>query len=261
MLRKLDKTFEYSLLLFLKRNPEINLFIIGDIENFGFDKDFQDVWAEYNDEGEYVAVLLRYRTHFVFYSDSLNYDIDGFSTIIESYKECTDISGEASVIKPLLDRLKWTKTREQYFAKLNKDKFIFDDKEDKVIKAKIEDAKGIYDLRQYIEEFKDFKTSFESMRESLSGDGSRTYIIKDKERVVSSASTSAENSILAMVVSVMTHPNYRKKGLASRCVSQICHELISEDKGLCLFYDNPKAGSIYKKIGFKDIGKWITAIF
>lgn len=261
MLRKLDKTFEYSLLLFLKRNPEINLFIIGDIENFGFDKNFQDVWAEYNDEGEYVAVLLRYRTHFVFYSDSLDYDIHGFSTIIGSYKEGTDISGEASVIKPLLDRLKWTKTREQYFAKLNKDKFIFDDKEDNVIKAEIEDAKGIYDLRQYIDEFKDFKTSFESIRESLFEGGSRTYIIKDKEIVVSSASTSAENSILAMVVSVMTHPNYRKKGLASRCVSQICHELISEDKGLCLFYDNPKAGSIYKKIGFEDIGKWITAIF
>lgn len=261
MLRKLDKTFEYSLLLFLKKNPEINLFIIGDLENFGFDKDFQDVWAEYNDEGEYVAVLLRYRTHFVFYSDNLDYDIDGFSTIIKSYKESTDISGEASVIKPLLDRLKWTKTREQYFAKLNKDKFIFDDKEDTVIKAEIEDAKGIYALRQHIDEFEDFKTSLESIRKSLFEGGSRTYIIKDRKKIVSSASTSAENSILAMVVGVMTHPNYRKKGFASRCVLQICHELISEDKGLCLFYDNPKAGSIYKKIGFEDIGKWITAIF
>lgn len=25
---------------------------------------------------------------------------------------------------------------------------------------------------------------------------------------------------------------------------------------LCLFYDNPAAGRIYKRIGFRDIGKW-----
>lgn len=261
MVKKLNQTFEYSLLLFLKRNPEINLFIIGDIENFGFNRNFQDIWAEYNDEGEYIAVLLRYHTHFVFYSRDLDYDVDGFLNVIDEYKKGTDISGEASIIKPLVDRLKWTKLREQYFAKLNKDKFVFNDKEDKVIRADIEDAEGIYDLRQYIDEFKDFKTSFESMKESLFECGSRTYIIKDGERVISSASTSAENSISAMIIGVMTHPGYRKKGYASKCVSQICHELTCEGKGLCLFYDNPNAGNIYKEIGFEDIGKWTSVIF
>jgi predicted GNAT family acetyltransferase len=32
---------------------------------------------------------------------------------------------------------------------------------------------------------------------------------------------------------------------------------IKKDKYLCLFYDNPKAGNIYKRLGFKDVDKWV----
>jgi predicted GNAT family acetyltransferase len=61
-----------------------------------------------------------------------------------------------------------------------------------------------------------------------------------------------------MVVSVMTHPDYRRGGYATSCVSGLCEVLLSEGKSLCLFYDNPAAGNIYKKLGFEDIEKWIT---
>ena len=37
----------------------------------------------------------------------------------------------------------------------------------------------------------------------------------------------------------------------------LCEELLGEGKELCLFYDNPDAGTIYKKLGFEDIGFWI----
>jgi hypothetical protein len=30
------------------------------VENYGFDTDFQELWAEF-EEGEYIAVLLRYK--------------------------------------------------------------------------------------------------------------------------------------------------------------------------------------------------------
>lgn len=37
----------------------------------------------------------------------------------------------------------------------------------------------------------------------------------------------------------------------------LCKELLNEGKELCLFYDNLDAGSIYKRIGFEDIGFWM----
>ncbi len=100
------------------------------------------------------------------------------------------------------------------------------------------------------------KNSREGIIESLKTKSGRTFYIKDEGRAVASASTTAENSLSAMVVGVCTDVNHRNKGLASVCLSALCEQLLAEAKSLCLFYDNPAAGSIYKRLGFKDIGMW-----
>lgn len=60
----------------------------------------------------------------------------------------------------------------------------------------------------------------------------------------------------AMIVGVATHQAFREQGLASRVMAQLCADLLHEGKSLCLFYDNPHAGVIYKRLGFQDIGSW-----
>jgi predicted GNAT family acetyltransferase len=59
----------------------------------------------------------------------------------------------------------------------------------------------------------------------------------------------------------VTHPKYRSRGLASAGVQSICEELLGEGKVLCIFYDNLKAGSVYRKIEFKGIGQWSSVFF
>jgi predicted GNAT family acetyltransferase len=59
-----------------------------------------------------------------------------------------------------------------------------------------------------------------------------------------------------MVVGVCTKEEYRKRGLASIVVEKLVKDVLAEGKIACLFYDNPEAGRIYKRIGFKDIGMW-----
>lgn len=75
--------------------------------------------------------------------------------------------------------------------------------------------------------------------------------------MVSTASTTAENSLSAMVVGVATLENYKKKGYATKCMLKLCSDLLHEGKELCFFYDNPTTGVIYKRIGFEDIGVWM----
>lgn len=67
----------------------------------------------------------------------------------------------------------------------------------------------------------------------------------------------AENSKSAMVIDVATVKEYRNKGLMSKCLSKLCMDVMSEGKTLCLFYDNPKAGSVYHKLGFNTIDNWM----
>ncbi len=85
----------------------------------------------------------------------------------------------------------------------------------------------------------------------------RCYYIEEDGEMVSTASTSAENKASAMIVAVGTNKRAKRKGYATRCMSKLCFDLLEEGKELCLFYENPEAGSIYKRIGFTDIGYWM----
>lgn len=61
----------------------------------------------------------------------------------------------------------------------------------------------------------------------------------------------------AMVVGVATAKSYRKQGRVSRCLTTLCSDVMAEGKSLCLFYDNPEAGKIYHRLGFKTIDNWV----
>ena len=51
----------------------------------------------------------------------------------------------------------------------------------------------------------------------------------------------------------------RGQGLASACMRVLCRRLLENRDAVCLFYDNPAAGRIYKRLGFRDIGFWAMA--
>jgi hypothetical protein len=48
MIRRLTEYDHETCFSFLKQQPAENLFIIGDIEAYGYEKDFQKVWGEFN---------------------------------------------------------------------------------------------------------------------------------------------------------------------------------------------------------------------
>ena len=50
-------------------------------------------------------------------------------------------------------------------------------------------------------------------------------------------------------------PDARGRGYASAVVSALCRDNFAAGRQfLCLFYDNPAAGRIYHRIGFRDVG-------
>ena len=99
-------------------------------------------------------------------------------------------------------------------------------------------------------------SSRDMLVKSLETNTGRVYYIEEDGRMVSSVATTAENTLSAMVVGVCTDPNDRQKGYASEMMKRVIQDYIRAGKTLCLFYDNPNAGRIYKRLGFYDIGMW-----
>lgn len=263
MIRQLTQEDQQACEQLLVSKPAENLFIISDIENFGFDQEFQKLWGEFDENGRLKAILLKYHSNYICYADGA-FEGEEFASIINQDPEFRELSGLEEMTKEIFPHINRTKkhSRELYYAKLEKlEPFPFSNHEEKVELSTVDDVPAIAALFDQIEDFEESENREDSLRAGMESKSARTYYIKEGDKLVSSASTTAENTQAAMVVGVCTHPGYTKKGYASLCMRKLCKEVLAEGKSLCLFYDNPKAGSIYKRLGFKDIGFWTMHIY
>jgi uncharacterized protein len=256
MIVKADQTMHDKVMNYLSDEPALNLFIIADIENFGYETDFQEIWTDLDESGEIQGILLRFMGNYLPYAKGTIH-AKAFSEIINKDTTYEMLSGKKEITEQFRPYVKFERTKETYFAEIKDARLINKSSSRKGIqKAELHDVDSLIELKMQIKEFSIRTTARQSLEQALRTKTGRTYFMKEDNVVVSCASTTAENSLSAMIVGVCSHPEKRNQGLATRCMEALCHDVLAEGKALCLFYDNPKAGSIYKRLGFKDIGMW-----
>jgi uncharacterized protein len=257
MINKLTAKDNDQVMRFLMDEPSLNLFIIGDIESFGYDSYFQELWGDFSTSGELRGVLLRFYNSYIPYGKD-NFDLKGFIEIIGKDPEFK-LSGVEKIVERFEDGLKGKLGKKQvtYFSECTKEQFNGSDSVyPNIRKAEIGDIDKIISLREGILEFIPNPKAKEMMTKSMKVGTARTYYLEVEGEMAASASTTAENSLSAMIVGVCTGLGHRKKGYASQVMEKLMADVFMEGKTLCLFYDNPEAGRIYKRLGFNDIGKW-----
>lgn len=258
MIRKLIEKDHDNLMKLIMREPEFNLYIIGDIENFGYNQNFLELFGEFDDNNILTAVLVRYFSIFMIYAED-DFDLNGFVDVIKNCGNLETIVGKAEIVSKFeKTSLRFNTSELHHFAVLKEINPSFEiDNKIIVKKASIEDIERIVNLKDDIKEFSGGSSKFkEILLNDLKAGTTHGYYIEINNNIVSYAQTSAENSKSAMIVSVMTDEKYRKMGLASACIKQLCSDLVKQQKTLCLFYKNPEAGAIYRRIGFNEIGLW-----
>lgn len=75
-------------------------------------------------------------------------------------------------------------------------------------------------------------------------------------RIVSCALINVEGAEAGLIGGVYTLPEMRGRGYAAACVSALCRDLQADGKMPCLFYENPIAGRVYRRLGFTEAGQW-----
>jgi uncharacterized protein len=258
MIRKLTDLDTDEVLSFLKKEASMNLFMIGDIEAFGFQTEFQELWGDFDQDHNIRAVLLRFYHIYTPYANG-KYDAKKFAEIINNdncFEGLTGKKGVTEQLEPFLT-VDLPKKRTMNFLELRNGKKLDASINLSIVKkADITDVDRLLTLRSQMENFTEQPTTQENMIKVFESKTGRTVYIERDGKLTASASTIAENSMSAMIVGVCTLPEYRKKGLATLCVTSLCKEVLSERKTVCLFYDNPNAGKIYKRLGFEEIGMW-----
>ncbi|MGR3765444.1 GNAT family N-acetyltransferase [Rossellomorea sp. NS-SX7] len=262
MIRVLTRADDEQCQQLIQGQPAENLFIIGDIEAFGYEQDFQTIWGDFDENGNLRGILLKYRENFIPYSKG-EFDAEGFADIINTCDDFSIMSGLKAVtskVEPFLTK-DYQSKRQLFYAKLDNGYSLSNQELNHVEKASIENLPKLVELLNSIPEFSGGSFTVEKRKHGMENGVARSYYIERDGLYVSSASTTAENSMSAMIVAVCTHPEHKKKGYATECMTKLCRDVLQEGKELCLFYDNPEAGRIYKNIGFEDIGYWMMYKF
>lgn len=251
MIIKLNDTYHTKVINYLKRDKDFNLFITGDIERYGYNNCFLDIWASIDTKGNIQGILLKYFEYLIFYSQG-KFNIDEFANLINSLNYL-EISGKLDVLQKLDGKINVKYKRTVNFCTLD-DTTKLNDIEIglKPKKIRFGNINKVVKLYEDILEFEN--TTVENIKNSLRT--GRGYCIEINKKVVAMAKSTLETSTHAMIVGVGTHPDFRNRGLATKCIVKICREIISENKIPCLFYDNIEAGKIYNKLGFKEKGYW-----
>ncbi len=277
-MKKLNAADRERLLEYVSREPEMNLFFIGDVENYGLESDTVSVYA-FLDGEEWEFVLLRYFDFYLIYSPKKRICAELAAEFLKGRTvEC--ISGKTELVRQMTSFYPQFSLQDTYMCRCAAEDLKRNEAggcasrdrkraencawseavEIKLCCLNRNDVSELLGLYRQIEEFSSSYKDLEKARERLladMGNGEIMVGIRENGHLVSVAATSASNSQSAMVVGVATLPGYRGRGYASQAVRELCRVSFSEGrKFLCLFYDNPAAGRIYHRIGFREIGSY-----
>lgn len=250
------------ILAYIEHEPEMNLFFYGDIENYGVESPQVNVFAFLNETGGWDSLLLRYFDFYILYSQTPEYSPAPVAEFLRQ-RTVDCVSGKTNLLEMLAPFFPQWHIQPTYMSRCNRlaaqpPVLPPDARLQKLGPAQLQDR---MELLLCIQEFsasygtpeaaqKDMERNLEAMEK-----GSLFYGVYQAGRLVACASTSADNSQSAMVVGVATHPDFRGRGYASAAVTALCEASFEAGRRfLCLFYDNPTAGRIYRRLGFEELG-------
>jgi len=259
MLVKAEEKDRQEIIDYCLNEPTMNIFIIGDIENFGFSSQFQDVWYERKDKN-ILGVILKYHNSLIVYSKDLDMDFGLVPKLLEEIYVDT-ISGKSTVIDGLYGVLADSYKRKDMnfcehknpasLAKITKDIKLADKDESMDIAiayGSIPEFKHLYS--------DDVNERYKQIYNRIASGEGKHLLIRDELGILAHGNTTAENSFSGMIGGVFTREEERKKGYGTQIITALTTDLLNRNKSACLFYGSEKKGSIFEKLGFEIIGKW-----
>lgn len=260
MFREAQEADKAKIVAFAGKEPELNLFLLGDLEFYGFGHDFLKVWVEEDGAGNLRTVLLKFHGNMLLCGEDAG---DDPKTLLElvAANGGVFLSCAGTVfpfLKPSLPEEADVRPMKMARMKTFRDPGI---PLESASLALPEDAGDILREMWQIEEFRPLLTGTPEQRiprtESMIRSGFEAhYLIRKDGALAAHANTSVASSRAAMIGGVFTPVQFRGRGLATAVVARLCKDLLDSGKTPVLFFENPEAARIYHRLGFEDFADW-----
>ncbi len=122
--------------------------------------------------------------------------------------------------------------------------------------AQESDMRGIWQLLcKHFENMPDYRDYYQTKTAQRLYLGGKTAVVRDGERIASTASVLVCAKDYALLGAVATDTAYRKQGHAGNLLRLLISEVLEHKKTPLILCDNPIAIHLYKSMGFEEYGK------
>ncbi len=260
----------------LLREPEANAFLLGDLAAHGLNRaPFQEAVVEQDAGGQPIAVLLRHFGVALYYEAAeAEPDRGRFGRVVSDWVHAGK-ANRMGGLRRCLDPLEpWLppvgRGQELYLARCGPEEARAPEWLSEVraeagrdrirLRSTAADDLPLIErlvaAQRLIPEFTVSDEAVQVLVEGLrSGQGFNLVALKE-DALIARAAWAAANEASAMIVGVFTLPQWRGRGLASLLVADLVRRLHESGLVAALFYNNPAAGSIYRRLGFVDMDRY-----
>lgn len=259
MIQRLTEADRACVVTFLSSAPQLNLYMLGNLEKLGFNNAICEFWgdmAEQSREASLRAVLNRYMTGWTVYGTTTA-DWTALGAILDNHpagaERLQDNPGGIASFLPYIQRYQAKQVKLEEVMALRAAAFqpIAPPIGTVIRRATLADLPRLID----------FYANAEQMSRSPAGierplRDTRLWLAEKGDKILSAALTNAETAKFAMIGGVYTPVELRGQGLSQAVCSALCADLIDAQKQPILYWDTPAAGAVYRKLGFHSTGQW-----
>lgn len=259
MFRKCKKDEYQTLMEYLKKEEILNTFIISDLDNYGFDKDFQVTYMDTDEKGACIAVALIFHNNLIISGSLETMDFPFLETLLTD--KINNVMGQGELVEAFDTYLnKHTEGQRNYIEKT-----MYTLQHQKSLETKFEielaglkDVDTIYEFIMGIPEIS-FLYKEKSMIHNRieSGEGIHLFI-KEKGEIIAHANSAAGTSVSSMLGGVSVKKEYRNRGYGKGIVSAVCENILQNKKTVCLFSKSEYHDNLFIALGFEPYKKWGT---
>ena len=245
---------------YISAEPEYNVFVQGDLENYGFESKTVEIFGTRAADGALCALLLRYFNNYCLCMSGTA-PVEELAAFLQA-RGAQYLSGKEADVAALAARMPGWKLRGTNLARM--DRLAGGAALPEGFSLRMlgpQDARAVIGLEVQIDEFADSfrgvdrEEKVEECRENLTR-GGHAFGVYDGDRLVGLAACSADcDDMWQIGVDVL--PEYRRQGIASALTSRLTKEIINRGKVpfYCTAWSNVRSVRNAVKSGF--IPAWV----
>jgi uncharacterized protein len=256
MIRLLTDADQTAVTNLLNQEPQLNLYMLGNLEKLGFAHELSQFWGDFAEDGALRAVLNRYMSGWAIYGRP-EADWSALGGVLDTHPvqahRLQDNPGGVPSFLPYLQCYQDRQVAVEELMDLGEATFrpMGAPAGVTIRRATMADLEP---LVAFYADADDMVRTAPAVARPIQD--TRLWFAEEKGEILAAALTNAETRQLAMIGGVFTKPAARGRGLSQAVCSALCQDLFAAGLQPVLYWGKPAAGAVYRKLGFRPIGHW-----